>query len=296
MTVRPTIADLNARISDLNLIAAKHPDYFWFGHGEGEDLSASIPESVCVRRFADLTLDQWERHVRDAQPAPEVAAQTEADAAPETQPKAKAHKPRAISLAPKKQARACKAGTKQALLVDLLSRAGGASMAELREALAPWKDVTIKSGLSWDMNAIKGYGIRTTFETGYQRWLATDYAGQGTFRADSHPDDVSEADRAALLADNLANGYDPDEIFAVYHLVLPEGMAAPVPHDAKRDPVAAIKEWATANFAKSYGASALAECFTDEELRSEFKNLGEAKRWAKLQSEQHASAAAEAAE
>ena len=81
------------------------------------------------------------------------------------------------NLAPKAEAKACRAGTKQAILVDLLFRSGGASMAELREALAPWKDITIKSGLGWDMNAIKGYGIRTTFENGYQRRLATESAG-----------------------------------------------------------------------------------------------------------------------
>jgi hypothetical protein len=229
------------------------------------------------------------RAPRKAKAAPEVAPQPIAQPAPA---KAKARKPRGINIAPKKEARACRAGTKQATLIDLLSRAGGASMAELREALRPWKDVTIKSGLSWDMNHQKGYGIRTTFENGYQRWLATDYAGMGTFRGDSHPDDLSEADKAALLADNLANGYDSEEVFAVYHLVLPAGMTAPVPHDTKPDAVAAIKEWATANFDKSYGASALVECFTDDELRAQFPNLTAAKRWAKLQSEQHASAVA----
>ena len=41
---------------------------------------------------------------------------------------------------------------------------------------------------------------------------------------------MSEADKAALLAQNLANGYDPEELFHVYHLVLPEGLAAPLPH------------------------------------------------------------------
>jgi hypothetical protein len=52
----------------------------------------------------------------------------------------------------------------------------------------------------------------------------------GTFRADSHPDDLNEAEKAALLAENLANGYDPGELFAVYHLVLPAGLTAPIPH------------------------------------------------------------------
>jgi len=160
-----------------------------------------------------------------AAPAPQPVAQT----APAVQPKAQ-RRSRGINLAPKDAAKACRYGTKQAILVDLLFRSGGASMAELREALAPWKDITIKSGLGWDMNHQKGYGIRTTHENGYQRWLATDYAGMGTFRGDSHPDDLSEAEKAALLADNLANGYNPGEVFAVYHLVLPAGMTAPVPH------------------------------------------------------------------
>jgi len=158
---------------------------------------------------------------------PEVPPAPEAAPAPAEAAKAP-RRFRGINLAPKAEAKPCRAGTKQALLVDFLSRPGGASMAELREALTPWKDVTIKSGLSWDMNHQKGYGIRTTFEDGYHRWLATDYAGQGTFHADSHPEDVS--DKAALLAQNLANGYDPEELFHVYHLVLPAGLAAPHPH------------------------------------------------------------------
>ena len=59
-------------------------------------------------------------------------------------------------------------------------------------------------------------------------------------------------------------------------------MTAPVPHD---DAVDAIREWATANYSKSFGASALLECFTDEELRAQFPSLTAAKRWAKVQSE-----------
>lgn len=223
--------------------------------------------------------------------APEVAPQPVPQPAPAAQPKAqKRHKlrrSRGITVAPKAQARACKAGTKQAVLVDMLSRAGGASMAELREALGNWSDVTIRSGLTWDM-ANKGYGIRTTHEDGYQRFLATDYAGMGSFSADCHPDDLTAAEKADLLARNLANGYDPEEVFAVYHLVLPAGLTAPIPHDAKPDDVAAIKEWATANFGKSYGASALLGCFTDDELRAQFKDLAAAKRWAKVQSEARA--------
>ncbi len=164
-----------------------------------------------------------------AEVAPVPAPQAEVQPAPAPQPKAQ-KTPRGINLAPKEKARACKAGTKQAMLVDLLSREGGASMSELLCHLTPWKIVTVRSGLSWDMNSVKGYGIRTTHENGYERWLACDYEGQGTFSADRHPDDLSEADKAKLLADNLASGYDPTELFAVYHLVLPKGMTAPVPH------------------------------------------------------------------
>ncbi len=188
---------------------------------------------------------------RKPKAAPAAAAVPEVAPAPEPQPVAqpvpapqpKARKtPRGISLAPKKVARACRAGTKQAMLVDLLHRSGGASMSELLRHLTPWKAITVKSGLSWDMNAVKGYGIRTTFEAGYDRWLACDYEGQGTFHADSHPDDLSEADKAKLLADNLANGYDPHEVFAVYHLVLPEGMTAPVPHTPRAGAVVEAAE------------------------------------------------------
>ena len=169
-----------------------------------------------------------------AAPQPQPQPQPVAQPAPAVQPKAQ-RRSRGINLAPKAEAKACRAGTKQAILVELLFRSGGASMAELREALAPWKDITIKSGLGWDMNHQKGYGIRTTHENGYQRWLATDYAGMGTFKGDTHPDDNSEADKAALLAQNLADGYNPAEVFAVYHLVLPAGMTAPVPHTGGKE-------------------------------------------------------------
>lgn len=97
-----------------------------------------------------------------------------------------------INLAPQKKVYACREGSKQALLVDLLNRPQGATMAELLEALSggakPWKEVTVKSGLNWDMNKVKGYGIRTTKRG------------------------------------------DED----CYHLVLPEGMAAPVPHTPRK--------------------------------------------------------------
>ena len=67
-----------------------------------------------------------------AAPVPETAPEPAPQ--PSVQPKAKAQPkarktPRGIQLAPKAEARACRAGTKQAILVDMLFRSGGASMA-----------------------------------------------------------------------------------------------------------------------------------------------------------------------
>jgi len=97
-----------------------------------------------------------------------------------------------INLAPQKTVYACRAGSKQARLVDLLSRPEGATMTELMEAMSggskPWLEVTVKSGLNWDMNKVKGYGIRTT-----------------------------------------KRGNDD-----CYHLVLPQGMTAPLAHTPRK--------------------------------------------------------------
>lgn len=145
-------------------------------------------------------------------------------------------KSRGINLAPKAEAKACRAGTKQAVLVDLLSRPTGATMNELIDALGNWKPITVKSGLTWDMNAVKGYGIRTEHLTGFEAFRECHLDDCGTFgtaldRAgvtSQHPDDHSDHD--ALLALAHEHGYDDGERTAVYHLVLPKGMDAPLPH------------------------------------------------------------------
>ncbi len=154
-----------------------------------------------------------------------------------------------INLAPKAKAYPCKEGTKQALFVDLLSRPHGATMEELMVAMStgkPWQEITVKSGLNWDMNKVKGYGIRTTKRG------------------------------------------DVD----CYHLVLPAGMDAPHTHSPSKGAslIKEVRDWATANYNTSYGASALIETFTDEELVEQFKSLAAAKRWAKLQDEAHQNA------
>lgn len=146
-------------------------------------------ESGIKRLMANIT-DLWE-----LRRTMEKASAKPAKAAPKAKPAKAATTPRrgtGINLAPLKTIYPCRAGSKQAILVDMLSREQGATMAELLEALSggatPWKEVSVKSGLNWDMNKVKGYGIRTTK------------------RGD---DDC-------------------------YHLVLPEGMDAPLPHTVKK--------------------------------------------------------------
>jgi len=131
-------------------------------------------------------------------------------------------------LAPKKKVYARKAGSKQAVLVDLLSRPQGATFGELYDGLAatgkPWRGVTIRSGLAWDINHIAGYGVTSELLNGEQ------FAEQGR---------AYEANRLGVLvmppADiKLGDGYDPELKLAVYRLTYPSGMDAPLPHIAKK--------------------------------------------------------------
>jgi hypothetical protein len=66
--------------------------------------------------------------------------------------------------------------------------------------------------------------------------------------------------------------------------------AALAPKPATNVKVAQIKEWATANYEKSFGASALIETLTDDEIDEQFTSLTAAKKWAKLQSEAYQNA------
>lgn len=95
-------------------------------------------------------------------------------------PAKKASTPRrgtGVNLAPKDIIYPCRAGTKQSILVDMLSREQGATMKELLTALSggkkPWLEVTVKSGLNWDMNMIKGYGIKTSQRGGVDCYQLT---------------------------------------------------------------------------------------------------------------------------
>lgn len=65
-------------------------------------------------------------------------------------------------LPPGGRPKSCRQGTKQALLVDLLARPGGATMDELTQELE-WKEATVRAGFGWDLKN-KGYGVRSEFD------------------------------------------------------------------------------------------------------------------------------------
>jgi hypothetical protein len=123
--------------------------------------------------------------------------------------------PKGIDLDPKPKVFACRANTKQALLVDLLARPQGATFSELYAGMStlgkPWAAVTVRSGLSWDINYVKGYGVKTEHFNGEQfnKMGRTDEAQQLGFGTEA---------------------YDPTLVLPVYKLVLPKGMDAPLPH------------------------------------------------------------------
>lgn len=146
-----------------------------------------------LRRFADKTTAvtrTWKVLQRYAETHPEAEAEAQAEPqkvetvnetttpAPVAAPKA----PKAPKSAEEKKARAprgtnlvapghapiqCREGSKQAILLDMLARPNGATMAELIEALScgnkPWTEATVRSGFGWDMK-LKGYGVRSAFD------------------------------------------------------------------------------------------------------------------------------------
>lgn len=135
-----------------------------------KELRAAGRDVDDVKRFATkgAAEDRIKRLVNDVfEMRPQVTkkpAKAKKSAAP------KKRRGRGINLTPKDKAYPCRKGTKQSILVDMLSREQGATMPELMKALSggnkPWKEVTVKSGLNWDMNNVKGYGIRTTDRDG----------------------------------------------------------------------------------------------------------------------------------
>jgi hypothetical protein len=149
----------------------------------------STPEAGVKR--VGLILEALHR-ARENPASPAFAGTEPVEATPNkpkvVKPTKVAKRTRGVNLAPKGWLKPCREGSKQQTLLDLLNREFGVTMDQLREGLSggakPWSDATIKSGFNWDMNSVKGYGIRTEFT---------------------------------------------EEGEAVYFLVLPEGVNAPLP-------------------------------------------------------------------
>lgn len=134
--------------------------------------------------------------------------------------------PKGINLNPKDKVHPAREGSKQAKIIDLMARKNGVTFRELYEALQdgrPWSPVTVRSGLSWDVNYVKGYGIRTEHLNGDQ------FAKQGRLP------------EAEVLKHGQPD-YDKNLVLPVYFLTYPAGQSAPVPHTQRKTKV---KEKAT---------------------------------------------------
>lgn len=167
--------DVLVASSETALLALSGPQSVAFYNVTAAAISPSLAE---VKRFADKASAAkrlWANLQDLISKEPEAPAKVEA---PKARDRAKPankddhpapaapRKSTGINLAAMKVAYACREGSKQAILVDMLSRVQGATMAELLKALSggekPWLEISVKSGMNWDMNKIKGYGIRTT--------------------------------------------------------------------------------------------------------------------------------------
>lgn len=131
-------------------------------------------DSSPVKRFADkksAVKRTWK--LLEALPAPKAAPVAPKQEAKMTEAKTKPRKGTNLA-APGHAPIACREASKQAALLDALSKEGGATMDELLVALSggrrPWLEQTIRAGFGWDMKQ-KGYGVRSTFdEDGTERF------------------------------------------------------------------------------------------------------------------------------
>lgn len=132
--------------------------------------------------------------------------------------------PRPTDLAPKAKVYPRRPGTRQALLVELLSRPEGVTFGELYDALAvsgkPWRGVTIRSGLAWDVNHVAGYGVRSELHDG--EWMASHGREYEAKRLGMIWRDEGAFDRGWYQGPL----YDPAMTMAVYFLVEPKGKGA----------------------------------------------------------------------
>lgn len=201
-----------------------------------------------IRRVWGLARDMAEETTPVLAPAPapvdpEPAPQTPAPAPAPTSPKRRSMG-KGTNYEPKKRVYPCRAGSVQALLVDLLARGGGVTFDQLRSELhsyaqatgrTPWKDITIRSGLGWDVHSLKGYGIETKTVNGEEAWSLCNYDAAQALGWDAtlcgHPDEAEESD--VLQARSHLN-YNPEERVNIMFLTYPEGMDHPLPHTPRK--------------------------------------------------------------
>ena len=87
-------------------------------------------------------------------------------------------------------------------------------MWELQGAAPKWSESSVKSGLHYDVHFVKGYGIRTEMMT---------------------PRAAYDAGHEATVESMLGTELEDEPVVAVYFLVLPASMAAPLPHSPRAD-------------------------------------------------------------
>lgn len=159
-----------------------------------------------------------------------------ADKTPKTEKAPKADKPKrgrtsTVNREPKpaNEIQACRAGSNQALLIDVLL--GGATLnAATRfvnnESGKNLKDSVIYSTILYDLCTVKGYGVRVEAQNGEQLYKN---------------DHFVDANELHFNDKGAGEGYDPEATRLVYFLVLPEGMDRPLEHTARKTPTAEEK-------------------------------------------------------
>lgn len=123
-----------------------------------------------VERTWKLLVEFASKVVGEVAPAPKVAPPIASMGTPVAEKKSVPSVPRrrGTNLLPTgDKVRPCRENSKQSVLVDLLRRPAGATMADLVEGLSggnrPWQEVTVRAGFGWDLKQ-KGYGVRSEFK------------------------------------------------------------------------------------------------------------------------------------
>lgn len=138
------------------------------------ELAAKVGKQP-TKRFSTLGVGvkrTWALLTEQGEAANPAAAKDKATPKPKAQPKDKPAAERRVhrgtNLQPPEGAPIpCRAGTKQAIMLDLLSTPNGATMDDLIKALSggrkPWTEGSVRAGFGWDMKQ-KGYGVRSEFD------------------------------------------------------------------------------------------------------------------------------------